>query len=409
MNPPVATGVGDSLPSLLVVSPSGVPWLVPPLPWQGEVPAALRQGMSGVTGEVPVVEMLSTPCTFVEVVALRAGRYVPLFGWGPTVDEARRAAACLRRAFDPQADPRALEHTLDLVMHPKLQAKPLEALARAVLAGECPAWSLDLVAGMLGMLGASDRARESACAALDLAGTSRSVLRRLGAAGGGDLGAYREHYTALCMGESSLRDGPGSADLVVVRQWYDVVLARRWSGIDALRAASDGPVDASTRWLATTAAWLAGDERARGRLMDLAQSILDPVQPSLPRVMPLMAREMAELLANPWQLRWSHLQCAAARDHAAAAIRTWLTAASEVEPAEDERGALDPEPSQAGRSAVAARQLAGEFLLDWFVPDREARTRVDAWAARVLRTWHRLLGAERVARALPELTAEASP
>lgn len=391
------------------VSPPGVPWLVPPLPWQAEVPSSLRQGMSAVTGEVPVVEMLSVPCTFVEVVALRAGRYVPLFGWGPTVDESRRAAACLRRAFDPQADPRAVEHTLELVSHPRLHARPLEALARAVAAGEAPAYNVDLVAGMLGMLGASDRARESACAALDLSNASRSVLRRLGAAGGGDLGAYREHYTAVCMGEASLRDEAGGADLTVVRQWYDVVLARRWAGIDALRAAAESSVDPSTRWLATTAAWLAGDERARSRLMDLAQAILDPVQVSLPRVMPVVAREMAELLAYPWQLRWAHLQCAAARDHAAASIRTWLNAATEVESHEDERGALDPEPSQAGRAAVAARQLAGEFLLDWFVPDREARARVDAWAARALRTWHRLLGAECVARALPSVTGASRP
>ena len=64
---------------------------------------------------------------------------------------------------------------------------------------------------------------------------------------------------------------------------------------------------------------------------------------------------------------------------------------------------LGPEPTRAARAAIEARAAAGEFLLDWFVPDREAREGVDAYARRVLRLYHRLRGAQLLARVEREL------
>ena len=45
----------------------------------------------------------------------------------------------------------------------------------------------------------------------------------------------------------------------------------------------------------------------------------------------------------------------------------------------------------------------GGFLLDWFVQDREARSRVDHWAGDVLRIYHRLHGASMLGSALGEV------
>ena len=64
---------------------------------------------------------------------------------------------------------------------------------------------------------------------------------------------------------------------------------------------------------------------------------------------------------------------------------------------------LGPEPTRAGRAAIEARTLAGEFLLDWFVPDRPAREAVDGFARRSLRIYHRLRGAQLLARIEREL------
>jgi hypothetical protein len=189
-----------------------------------------------------------------------------------------------------------------------------------------------------------------------------------------------------------------------LRHWYDLVLARRWSGIDGLRAlASDSTLDGASRWLAATGLWIIGDEHARDLLTDLAETLLEPVGVSLPRLAQIVAREMVELLSHPWSTRWSHLRCAAARDHASASIRQWLHAAAEERffegPATDpamtsgELGELGPETSRAAAAATEARGVRGDFLLDWFVSDREARSAVDEWARATLRLYHRLRGA----------------
>ncbi len=375
------------------ISPS---WLQREPPWQAPVPASLCANLPIRPGDVPVVEVLGNPCTLAEVVALRAGRFVPLYGLGATEAEGHRALALLGRAFGPNADPRGAEHAATMAVHPVLGAAPWEGLARALTGGQVPPWVGEVALGFVGVLGAGDSVRAQVAEALSTvpALASEAVVAR--AVGGGAYGTWREHYQAL-------RSAEGTAPVLgVARQWFDFVLARRWSGVDALRGMADDPgLEVTARWLAASGLWLGGDEASRNRLTELAQGVLDPLHPRMPRLSALVARELAELLAHPWAMRWDHLRAAAARDHAAAAIRAWLHAATEVE-AEDvgmDAGALGPEPSRAGRAAVESRQVAGEFLLDWFVPEREARVAVDDWAARTLRTWHRLRGAALIARA----------
>jgi hypothetical protein len=190
------------------------------------------------------------------------------------------------------------------------------------------------------------------------------------------------------------------AEAQVGRAWFDFVLARRWAGLDALKEPAPGmdPVDA---WLAATGMFLAGESDEK--LVAHAQGLLDPVAAELPRLVSLVARELSEVVARPRTLQWAHLRCAAERDHGAAAIRAWLRAASETEPEDpsDSARTLDLEPTRAGRAAAEAQAKAGEFLLDWYVGDRDARVTMDRWAARVLRVYHRLRGARLLARVLP--------
>jgi hypothetical protein len=222
-------------------------------------------------------------------------------------------------------------------------------------------------------------------------------------AGGGDFGTYRDHYAAL-----STSSEADVAPMRLVRAWFDFVLARRFAGLDAMHAiASSAQLDGASRWLLETASWIHGEENARGRLASIAESVLEPVRATMPRLLTVVAREMAEIVRHPFALRYQHLRCAAGRDHAAVAIRAWLTAASEPESeealAEVQVPALGPEPSRAGRAAIEARTIAGEFLLDWFVNDREAREGVDAFVRRALRIYHRLRGAQLLARVEREL------
>lgn len=379
-------------------------WLDPSPPWLRPVPDELRASLPLPPDTVPVVELLSAPCTLSEVVALRAGRYVPLFGLGATRAEQVRALALLARAFGEGADPRAPSHATSFLSHPALGPEPLRALAAAVVAGECDPAAGALALGIPGVLGTRDAVRELVAAALaDVTTLTREVT--LARAVGGDGGRFREHYQLLCA-----LDGLAIREAAVARAWFDFVLARRWAGLDALKAlAAEGRLDAPSQWLVASAEWLAGEELARGRVAEHAQTALAPVQPWLPRLAVQVARELVELLAKPWALRWAHLRCAAARDHAAAAIRHWLHAANEAEPDDAAPEALGPEPSRAGRDAVAARQRAGEFLLDWFVHEREAASAVDAWATSALRIYHRLRGATLVAGAERALRPGARP
>ncbi|MEZ4409208.1 MAG: hypothetical protein R3A52_22475 [Polyangiales bacterium] len=383
--------------------PPRAPWLSSAPPWQVEVSADLLRDLGALVDAVPVVEVPGAPLALAEMVALRANRYVPLFGWGPTRDEARRAAALVTWAFRADGDARALEHALVMTTHPAMGTAALQHLGEAVAAGVAPTYMADLALGAVALLGGGDGLRRSVATAMSGAPSRAELVQRVRAVGGGDVGSWREHYQSLCEAASG---APAGGALAVSRAWFEWVLARRWSGLDALSSADTQGLDAAARWLVASARWVAGEPGAREEMTAVVESGISEVQATLPRLTAVLARDLAEVFAHPWALRWSHLQCAAARDHASVAIRTWLHAASEeeVEVAETGSRALGPEPSRAGRAAVEARQRAGDFLLDWFVPTREARARVDAWAAKALRVHHRLLGASLVASALREVT-----
>lgn len=339
------------------------------------------------------MEVLGAPCSLAEVVALRAGRYVPLFGHGPCREEVVRALANLSRVLGLEADPRGAEHALVLALHTQLGGEPLRALVRAVSEGRAaPCW-IDTVLGYVQVLGAGDALRERVAREMTTAGhRDLEVTLALGV-GGGDYGTFREHYAVLTS------EGGNEPAVRVARAWFDFVLARRFQGLDILRGlGADVDLDGASRWLIATAEFVAGDESARERMAELADSVLLPLRSIVPRLTAIVAREMAEMVQHPLALRFHHLRCAAVRDHAAVAMRAWLTAATEPEGDDAGTESLGPEPTRAGRAAIEQRAAAGEFLLDWFVPDQEAREAVDAFARQVLKVYHRLRGAQTLVR-----------
>lgn len=323
-----------------------------------------------------------------EVAKLREGKYVPLFGAGATAPEAARVLAILAKVFHRDADAQSAEYALAMATHPALGAQAHRYLAESITARETAAWMGALALGYVTVLGANDGVREEVAGAYrDVAALGGEVTLAL-RLGGGERGTWRERYPHL-------RVASQPAAVQIGCHWFDFVLARRFSGLDGLAALGqrDG-LDSASKWLLESALWASGDDSARDRMTVAAESVLLPLAPAMPRLLGVVAREMSELLMHPGALRWAHLQCAAARDHAAAAIKHWLHAASEAE-VEDvgDLGVLGPEPSRAGRAAVPARQVSEEFLLDWFVPARDARVAVDQWAHKALRTYHRLRGA----------------
>lgn len=347
-----------------------------------------------------------------DLAALRAGRYVPLFGLGAGVDESRRALAVLRACFARDADPRATEHARTLLEHPQLGAGAYGHLSSAILSGDAPAWNAPLALGAALVLGADDGLRGRVADSLELVPRMRPHCEISAAAGGGTDGAWRDHYLLVC------RAGPRSAEseravIRAMRAWYECVLARRWSGLDHLRG-SRASLPPLGQWLVDSARWLVGDDGAREALTEGAEALLAPVHHELPGLAGVVARELTELLATPLTARWNWLCCAASRDHAAMAIRHWLRAASEaISEFEDspERSleSLGPEPSRAGRAAAESSGRAEDFILDWYVPDRAPRRAIDAWAASALRLWHRLHGAAMLGRAIESMGDVAAP
>jgi hypothetical protein len=349
---------------------------------------------------VPVVRLLSAPSNIPELVALRAERFVPLFGEGPSRDEAVRAVANLALALGERADVRGGDHALSLSTHKALGSRTIEHLAAAVRAGDAPPLYGEIAIGYVGILGASDTLRESVARHfLDARDGAQREARLATTVGGGDYASWREHYEALCA-------MPSDPSTRVARSWFDWVLARRFSGLDHLRAVIESEaLDPASVWLAESALFVQGEDHSRDRLVALAESMMAPVARVVPRVISGCARDLVEGVRTPVSLRWKHLRAAASKDHAAAAIRHWLAAATaQLDDDEDHSaGTLGPEPTRAGRTAIEARTAAGEFLLDWFVGDRDAREDVDAYARRIVRVYHRLRGAQMVARALEEL------
>ncbi len=386
----------------LTVTPRIPPWLEGKPPWEEPASDALRAEASLGPDAVPVVRLLSQPSNIPELVALRAERFVPLFGEGPTRDEAVRALANLVLALGERADIRGADHALSLVTHRALSLRPLELLANTVSEGRAPDALAVIPLAYVGLLGASDVQRESVARVFADVPSAKSEARLALTMGGGDYSAWREHYHSLC--------ATTDPDLAtkVARAWFDWVLARRFTGLDQLRALSEDPaLDPASVWLAESAFFVNGDEHAKERLVSLAERAMAPVTRWIPRLLGAAARDLVEGVRTPLALRWKHLRASSAKDHAAAAIRHWLAAATAQIEDDDWTGvapALGPEPSRAGRAAMEARAAAGEFLLDWFVSDRDAREDVDAYARRIVRVYHRLRGAQTFARSIEALS-----
>ena len=215
--------------------PSTPSWLEPTAPWCAPVPPSLCAGLAVAPEDVPVVEVLGAPCSVAEVIAVRAGRFVPLFGHGATRIEAVRGLANIARAFGNDSDPRAADYALDMASHSIVGPAPLRALAQGANDGSADPILAELAVAYIAVLGASDAQRERITRELtDAKNLSIEIALALGA-GGGDFGTYREHYAMLSA--ASKLDAPA---LRVARAWFDFVLARRFGGYDALQAAGTG-------------------------------------------------------------------------------------------------------------------------------------------------------------------------
>lgn len=383
-----------------------VPWLDVQAPWDESAPEALCAEAGLAPADVPVVRLLSAPANIPQLVALRAERFVPLFGEGPSRDEALRALANIVLALGDRADVRGADHALALTTHKALGLRPLEHLATAIQAGRAPALFAEIAIAYVGILGGSDTQRESVARLFLHTGEGAQREAKLATTvGGGDYASWREHYESICASPAH----PGTR---VARHWFDWVLARRFQGLDALRSlVANEELDPASRWLAESALFVQGEDQSRDRLVALAETMMEPVARLVPKVTTACARDLVEGVRTPVSLRWKHLRAAAAKDHAAAAIRHWLAAATAQLDDDDDQhtSALGPEPSRAGRAAIEARTAAGEFLLDWFVSDRDAREDVDAYARRIVRVYHRLRGAQTLSRALDALAPTHAP
>jgi len=333
--------------------------------------------------------------------ALHHGRYVPLFGWGATDDEARRVVALVSRAYSTEADPGAMDCLATMLLHPNLGTRPMTYLSEAIQSGAAPASWGRVALAAAGLLGAGDAVRaDFGEPLLDCPSLRANALRTV-AVGGAERYTFPETFARLCAAEKEFAGTRDAESFTALRAWFELVLARRWSALDTLREIRVESLPAADAWLVSAGLFLVGDDAAKSRMTEYASLALEGLQPVAPRVMHVLARELAELVAQPWARRWDHLRCAAAKDHAAAAVRAWLSAAL-YEPHDEgaEHETLGPEMT---RAAKEARALVGGFLVDWFVHDREARSRVDHWAGDVLRVYHRLHGASMLGSALDEV------
>lgn len=362
------------------------PWLVDPLPWHAAASP---------------IEIPRAPIDRETESALHLGRYVPLFGWGATDDEARRVVALISRAWSTEADPGAIDCLSVMLLHPTLGTRPMAYLSEAIQSGGAPASWGRVALSAAGLLGAGDALRaEFGEPMLDCPALRPEALRTV-AVGGAERFTFPEGFARLCAAEKELAGTRDAESFTALRAWFELVLARRWSAHDTLREIRLESLPAADAWLVSAGLFLVGDDGAKGRMTEYASLAMEGIQAVAPRSLPILARELAELVAQPWARRWDHLRCAAAKDHAAAAVRAWLSAAL-YEPHDEgtEHETLGPEMT---RAAKEARALVGGFLLDWFVQDREARSRVDHWAGDVLRIYHRLHGASMLGSALDEV------
>ncbi len=378
-------GRGDTV-SAVTVSLLPPPWLVDPLPWQAAASP---------------IEIPRAPIDPETESALQLGRYVPLFGWGATQDEARRVVALVARAFSTEADPRSFDGLSAMLLHPTLGTRPVAYLADAIRRGRAPTSWGSVALGAAGLLGAGDALRAEFGECLLDCPTVRADALRTVVVAGAERYTFPESYARLCAAEKEMAGTRESEPFTALRAWFELVVARRWSALDVLRETRLEKLPAADAWLVSAGLFLVGDESARSRMTEYAAMALEGLHPVAPKAVAVLARELAELVSQPWSLRWDHLRCAAAKDHAAAAVRAWLSAAL-YEPHDEVTGhdTLGPELT---RAAKEARALVGGFLLDWFVHDREARSRVDHWVGDVLRVYHRLHGAALLGASLDEV------
>lgn len=368
-----------------------VPWLETEPPWSEAAPQSLCAEAGLAVESIPVLRVLDTNASIAALIALRAGRYVPLFGEGFQREESLRPMANLVRAMGERSDVRGPDHALSLLVHPKLGVKPFEVLNHQISNNRASPEAALVALSYVGLLGASDTTREM-IARVFLHAPHESVrteAQLANAVGGGDYSTWREHYGQICSLDYTAAK--------VARAWFDWVLGRRFAALETLKyLATDPLLDHASRWLIESAHFIQGEEYSRDRLIAEAEGVMAPVRKWLPRLFLLTARDLAEATRTPMALRWMHLRAGSARDHASVAIRAWLNAATNQHDDEDfdKAGRLSPEPTRAGRIAMESRALAGEFLLDWFVNDRPAREEVDAFARRVVRVYHRLRGAQ---------------
>jgi hypothetical protein len=382
-----------------------VPWLETDPPWSEAAPQSLCAEAGLAADSIPIVKTLETNASIKTLIALRAGRYVPLFGEGFSRAETLRPLANLARALGDRSDVRGPDHALSLLVHPKLGVRPFTTLAQLLDRGTASAETALVALAYVGLLGASDTTREMIANTL-LTTSSQAVrveAQLASCVGGGDYSAWREHYGQICSLEGTAAQ--------VARAWFDWVLGRRFAALETLKyLATDPELDHASRWLIESAHFVQGEEYSRDRLIAEAERVMAPVRKWLPRLFLLTARDLAEATRTPMGLRWMHLRAASARDHASVAIRAWLNAATSHDDDDfDKAGRLSPEPSRAGRAAMESRALAGEFLLDWFVSDRPAREEIDAFARRIVRVYHRLRGAQAFASLEKTLRSNAEP
>lgn len=353
----------------------------------------------------PIVCAPTAPWSAQIAGALGSGAYVPFFGEGATVAEARRVLSVLDAALAADGDPRSESEALGFVLHPDTGVEPLRFLAEQAREGAAPTTWPTVLLGATLTLGANDALRAMVAEALSGVDALAAEVARASALGGGVTSSFREHYESLRRAEAALRGGAGRWAVGASRLWFDFVLGRRWQGLDGLRALHLGELDGAARWLVASAELVAGAPGSRASMTAEAEKILAPVASRWPRLVLGLARSMAQLVAHPMALRWQHLRCAAARDHASVAVRHWLNAARDAEASgggdpddpvapTGEFGALSPEPSRAGQAAELHRQRAGEFLLDWFVGERDAARVLDTWAMQAIAVHHRLRGVE---------------
>ena len=280
-----------------------VPWLETEPPWSEAAPQSLCAEAGLSVESIPVLRLLEPNASIAALIALRAGRYVPLFGEGFSHSEVLRPLANLVRTLGERSDVRGPDHALSLLVHPKLGVRPLEVLSQSIAQQKTTPDAAYVALAYVGLLGASDTTREM-IARTFLNSTHdgvRNEAQLANSVGGGDYSSWREHYGTICALDSTAAK--------VARAWFDWVLGRRFAALETLKYLSSDPeLDQASRWLIESAHFVHGEEYSRDRLISEAERVMAPVRKWLPRLFLLTARDLAEATRTPMALRWMHLR-----------------------------------------------------------------------------------------------------